>query len=174
MVFICNRCPPMPSPVAAPDTAGRVAGQVSGRDGRPPSRSPDYPDDAPPRMIELAAELGIFSPYLVDDSQQVARAFRHDAPLILTCSMQKAGSSTAERIDDLVSRTGVCFRARACRGGNAGEGRTTGGAAVMELLHRSVMESLLPVKIKSPVRVRTGLSIQGCRRLSGQSHFRAG
>lgn len=37
---------------------------------------PDYPDDAPPRMTELIAELGISFPYLVDASQQVARDFR--------------------------------------------------------------------------------------------------
>ncbi len=37
---------------------------------------PDYPEDAPQRMTELVVELDVSFPYLVDDSQQVARAFR--------------------------------------------------------------------------------------------------
>ena len=37
---------------------------------------PDYPDDAPERMKEKIKELGIDFPYLIDDSQEVARAFK--------------------------------------------------------------------------------------------------
>lgn len=34
-----------------------------------------YPDDAPPRMAEEAAAAGYAFPYLVDDSQEVAKAY---------------------------------------------------------------------------------------------------
>ncbi len=36
----------------------------------------NYPDDAPPRMIEFAAANGFTFPYLYDESQEVARAYR--------------------------------------------------------------------------------------------------
>ena len=35
-----------------------------------------YPDDAPPRMIEFAAAQGFTFPYLYDESQEVALAYR--------------------------------------------------------------------------------------------------
>ncbi|MEZ4600516.1 MAG: thioredoxin family protein [Syntrophotaleaceae bacterium] len=37
---------------------------------------PDYPDDAPFRMKDKVAELAISFPYLVDETQQVATAFK--------------------------------------------------------------------------------------------------
>ena len=36
----------------------------------------NYPDDAPARMIEFAAERGFTFPYLYDETQDVARAYR--------------------------------------------------------------------------------------------------
>ncbi|HEY8471245.1 MAG TPA: thioredoxin family protein [Natronosporangium sp.] len=36
----------------------------------------NYPDDAAPRLVEQAARAGFTFPYLVDQSQQVARAYR--------------------------------------------------------------------------------------------------
>ena len=36
----------------------------------------NYPDDAPPRMIEFAAAQGFTFPYLYDESQEVALAYR--------------------------------------------------------------------------------------------------
>jgi hypothetical protein len=35
-----------------------------------------YPDDAPPRMVEAAAAWGWSFPYLYDETQEVARAYR--------------------------------------------------------------------------------------------------
>lgn len=36
----------------------------------------NYPDDAPPRMIEFAADHGFTFPYLYDESQEIALAYR--------------------------------------------------------------------------------------------------
>lgn len=41
-----------------------------------PNNHPDYPDDRPERMKEKIRELGIGFPYLVDSTQDVARAFK--------------------------------------------------------------------------------------------------
>lgn len=76
VVFICNHCPyaiaQWPRLIRL---AKEFAGQGLGTVAINANIHPDYPDDAPPRMTELIAELGISFPYLVDDSQQVARSF---------------------------------------------------------------------------------------------------
>jgi thiol-disulfide isomerase/thioredoxin len=41
-----------------------------------PNINPDYPEDAPDKMAEKIKEWGIPFPYLVDESQDVARAFK--------------------------------------------------------------------------------------------------
>ena len=41
-----------------------------------PNIHPKYPDDAPEKMILKIKELGITFPYLVDESQAVARSFK--------------------------------------------------------------------------------------------------
>ena len=41
-----------------------------------PNINPKYPDDAPDKMIEKVEELGIPFPYLVDDTQKVAKDFK--------------------------------------------------------------------------------------------------
>ncbi len=41
-----------------------------------PNIHPDYPEDAPPRMKEKIKEWGIHFPYLVDETQNVARSFQ--------------------------------------------------------------------------------------------------
>src|SRR3990167_365367 len=41
-----------------------------------PNINPSYPDDSPPKMTEKIKELGIEFPYLVDESQEVARQFK--------------------------------------------------------------------------------------------------
>lgn len=77
VVFICNHCPyakaQWPRLIRL---AEEFAGQGIGTVAINANIHPDYPDDAPPRMAELIAELNIPFPYLVDDSQQVARGFR--------------------------------------------------------------------------------------------------
>lgn len=77
VVFICNHCPyakaQWPRLIRL---AGEFAGQGVNTAAINANIHPDYPEDAPHRMMELIAELGITFPYLVDDSQQVAHAFR--------------------------------------------------------------------------------------------------
>ena len=41
-----------------------------------PNIHPDFPDDAPDKMLAKIQELGIDFPYLVDESQDVAKAFK--------------------------------------------------------------------------------------------------
>ena len=41
-----------------------------------PNINPDYPDDSPQKMKEKIKEWGIDFPYLVDENQDVARAFK--------------------------------------------------------------------------------------------------
>jgi hypothetical protein len=41
-----------------------------------PNINPDFPDDAPDKMALKIKELGIDFPYLVDETQKVAEAFR--------------------------------------------------------------------------------------------------
>ena len=41
-----------------------------------PNINPDYPEDAPDQMVEKIEEWGISFPYLVDEGQNVARAFK--------------------------------------------------------------------------------------------------
>ena len=41
-----------------------------------PNINPNYPDDAPDKMITKIKELGIEFPYLIDESQKVADAFK--------------------------------------------------------------------------------------------------
>lgn len=77
VVFICNHCPyakaQWPRLIhLAEEFVGRGINTVAIN----ANIHPDYPDDAPNRMMELIDELGISFPYLVDDDQQVARAFR--------------------------------------------------------------------------------------------------
>ena len=77
VVFICNHCPyakaQWPRLI---HLAKEFAEQGINTVAINANIHPDYPDDAPHRMIELIAELGLSFPYLVDDSQQVAREFR--------------------------------------------------------------------------------------------------
>jgi len=77
VVFICNHCPyakaQWPRLISL---AEEFVGQGINTVAINSNIHPDYPDDAPQRMTELVAEIGISFPYLVDDNQQVARAFR--------------------------------------------------------------------------------------------------
>ena len=41
-----------------------------------PNINPNYPEDAPEKMTEKIAEWGIFFPYLVDHTQEVARQYQ--------------------------------------------------------------------------------------------------
>lgn len=77
VAFTCNHCPyaqavwPRLMHLAA--YAARVGVNTVGIN---PNIHPDYPEDAPERMIEKEKEWGINFPYLVDDTQNVAREFQ--------------------------------------------------------------------------------------------------
>ncbi|APG27121.1 peroxiredoxin [Syntrophotalea acetylenivorans] len=77
VVFTCNHCPyakaQWPRLICLAEEFG---GQGINTVAINSNIHPDYPDDAPQRMTELVSEIGISFPYLVDNDQQVARAFR--------------------------------------------------------------------------------------------------
>ena len=77
VVFTCNHCPyaiavwPRIIQLAAYGLGMRVNCVAIN-----PNINPDFPDDAPDKMILKIKELGINFPYLVDETQAVAEAFR--------------------------------------------------------------------------------------------------
>ncbi len=77
VVFTCNHCP------YAKAVWGRVAslakhaaGLRIGTVAINPNINPKYPDDSPEKMKEMAADLGLTFPYLIDEKQETARAFK--------------------------------------------------------------------------------------------------
>ena len=76
-MFTCNHCP---YALAVWPRVIRLAkyalGMRVGTVAINPNINPDFPDDAPPKMIEKIKELKIEFPYLVDETQGTARAFR--------------------------------------------------------------------------------------------------
>ena len=75
--FFCNHCPyalavwPRFIQLAAyAETVGIHTVTIN------PNIHPQYPEDAPDKMIDKIKELGIKFPYLVDENQDVARAFK--------------------------------------------------------------------------------------------------
>ena len=77
VVFTCNHCP---YALAVWPRVIRLASYGKGMRVNTvavnPNINPDFPDDAPPKMIEKIKALNITFPYLVDETQDVARAFR--------------------------------------------------------------------------------------------------
>ncbi|MDT8436753.1 MAG: thioredoxin family protein [Gemmatimonadota bacterium] len=77
VMFLCNHCPfvkhvlPELRRLAA-DAAGRGVGIVAIN----ANDTERYPDDAPPRMKELAEREGWDFPFLLDASQEIAKTFR--------------------------------------------------------------------------------------------------
>jgi thiol-disulfide isomerase/thioredoxin len=77
VMFICNHCPyvkhirPQLAQVAR-ELKDRGVGVVAINS----NNYEIYPDDAPDMMAQEAAEFGYTFPYLVDEEQEVARAFR--------------------------------------------------------------------------------------------------
>lgn len=76
VMFICNHCPYVKAIMAAllADVRALQAAGV-GVVAIMPNDFRRYPDDAPARMQELAEANGFSFPYLVDESQTVARAY---------------------------------------------------------------------------------------------------
>lgn len=77
VAFTCNHCP---YALAIWPRLIRLAEYASSLDvntvGINPNIHPDYPEDAPPRMKEKIKEWRIPFPYLVDETQNVARSFQ--------------------------------------------------------------------------------------------------
>ncbi len=77
VVFTCNHCPyaqavwPRVIRLAQYGLGMRVNTVAIN-----PNINPGYPDDAPDKMMGKIKELGIAFPYLVDETQKVAEAFR--------------------------------------------------------------------------------------------------
>ena len=77
VVFNCNHCPyanaQWPRLVGLARDARRLGINTVAINA---NIHPDYPEDAPEKMKEKIKELGIDFPYLIDESQDVARAFK--------------------------------------------------------------------------------------------------
>jgi len=77
LVFTCNHCP---YALAVWPRIIRLAKYALGMRVNTvainPNINPEFPDDAPDKMIVKIKELGIEFPYLVDETQKTADAFR--------------------------------------------------------------------------------------------------
>ncbi len=77
VVFTCNHCP---YAIAVWPRVVRLANYAKNMKINTvainPNIHPDYPDDAPVKMIDKIKDLGITFPYLVDEAQKTAKAFR--------------------------------------------------------------------------------------------------
>lgn len=77
VVFTCNHCPYAQAVWPRVIRLGVYAkGMRVGAVAINPNIHPDYPDDAPVRMAEKVKEIGIPFPYLVDEMQATAKAFK--------------------------------------------------------------------------------------------------
>lgn len=77
VVFTCNHCP---YAIAVWPRVIRLANYAKNLKIHTvavnPNIHPKYPDDAPEKMLVKIKELGINFPYLVDETQKTARAFK--------------------------------------------------------------------------------------------------
>jgi peroxiredoxin len=77
VMFICNHCP-FVKHLAAP--LGAFAAEYAKKGlavvGINSNDTESYPDDAPPKMKAYARESGWSFPYLIDSSQETAKAYR--------------------------------------------------------------------------------------------------
>ncbi|GEO82963.1 thioredoxin family protein [Pararhodospirillum oryzae] len=77
VAFLCNHCPYVKAVVDRfVVDARRLLDLGVGVVAIMPNDFQAYPDDAPPRMAEFARDHAFAFPYLVDESQAVARAFQ--------------------------------------------------------------------------------------------------
>lgn len=76
IAFICNHCPYVKAVIGrlVEDAAALEAHGVRTA-AIMPNDWTAYPEDAPERMKAFAAAHGIFFPYLIDETQEVARAY---------------------------------------------------------------------------------------------------
>ena len=77
VAFTCNHCPYAqaiwPRLIQLAKEAAKLGVNTVGIN---PNIHPGYPDDAPERMAEKIKEWGILFPYLVDETQEIARLFQ--------------------------------------------------------------------------------------------------
>ncbi|MGH2568464.1 MAG: thioredoxin family protein, partial [Bacteroidota bacterium] len=77
VVFTCNHCPyakaVWPRTIKLAEYAKGLGINTVGIN---PNIHPDYPEDAPEVMKQRIADWGITFPYLIDDTQQIAAAFK--------------------------------------------------------------------------------------------------
>jgi len=77
VVFTCNHCPYAQAVWPRVIRLGTYAkGMKIGVVAINPNINPEYPDDSPDMMIKMIKDLRITIPYLVDEMQEVARAFK--------------------------------------------------------------------------------------------------
>ena len=77
VMFISNHCPYVKHVAAELARIGRdYSGQGVGIVAIGSNDIEHYPDDAPARMVEFAAAHGFTFPYVFDESQDVAKAYR--------------------------------------------------------------------------------------------------
>jgi len=77
LFFTCNHCPYAQAVWPRLVRLGAyAAGMKVGAVAINPNIHPDYPDDSSAKMLVLIKELGIPFPYLVDEDQSMAKAFK--------------------------------------------------------------------------------------------------
>lgn len=101
VVFTCNHCPyaiaVWPRLVRLSEHAKSIGVNTVAIN---PNIHPGYPDDAPPKMREMIKDLGIKFPYLVDETQGTARAFRAQCTPDIYLYDQNRRLAYHGRIDD--------------------------------------------------------------------------
>ena len=77
VIFTCNHCPYAIAVWPRVIRLAKYAQQMKiNAIAVNPNINPKYPDDAPEKMIDKIKELGIDFPYLVDETQNVAKSFK--------------------------------------------------------------------------------------------------
>lgn len=78
VIFTCNHCPyaiaVWPRVVKLAQFAEEMG--INTVAINPNAPNPDYPEDSPEKMKEKIKELGIDFPYLIDETQEVAKSFK--------------------------------------------------------------------------------------------------
>lgn len=76
IAFICNHCPYVKAIIdRLVDDAAVLRGQGINTVAIMPNDYQNYAEDRPEKMIEFASRHNIFFPYLIDETQQVARSY---------------------------------------------------------------------------------------------------